>query len=233
MKAFGYLAAAAVASIVAMAPTAAHASASDDIEDAALAIIAGGTSPGNGGAFVTASYKRAFTYTNAQITWLFGSSSVSAAGWFDAIAAGTYFDEITDIADVAPGQIFVIDQVFDDPATTTVNETYSGHAAVVVGYPIDITPPSGFYQPYKTGTKQWALQIADSTSSVHGANPTYPDVRPALSKPGTGYIRLYSDATTGDLVAYTWSVTSTTNEDNYYTQSERPFSFGFTPVKPL
>jgi hypothetical protein len=237
MKAFGYLAAAAVASVLSMAPSLAHATASDDLKNAALALVTAGTNTGNGGSFNTKVFKNAFTYSNTQFSYLFGSSTLTAADWYDEITAGTYFTEKTNIADIAAGQFFAIDVVYDDPATPD-NEAYAGHSGVVLGAPVDITPPTEFYGPIVSGTRQYALSVADSTSSVHGVNASFPDSRNSTSpagvnKPGTAYIRLYTDAATGEILAYTWSVTNSNNLAGHYEQSERPFAFGYLAAKPL
>ncbi|MDC3959715.1 hypothetical protein [Polyangium jinanense] len=184
-----------------------------------------GTSTGNGGSFVTKAVKNALAWTSSQWLYCFDVSTLSAAQWYEQIvpvdgSAPTNFVEITNIADVDAGHIFAIN----------ATGSYAGHAAVIIGEPIDITPPAGFYTPYRTGQKQWALPIVDSTSTEHGQNTAYPDSRRVAgvftpSIVGTAYLRLYSDEATGEILSYGWSVTSTT-EANVFDQSERPFAIG-------
>lgn len=186
----------------------------------AEAVALSGTSTGNGGSFVTKAVKNALAWTSSQWLFCFEVSTLSASQWYENITTPTNFVEITNIADVEAGQIFAID----------ATGSYTGHAAVIIGDPIDITPPAGYYTPYRTGQKQWALPIADSTSTEHGQNASFPDSRrvggvftPNVA--GTAYMRLYSDATTGEILSYSWSVTAT-NEANVFDQSERPFAIG-------
>jgi len=190
------------------------------IDTEAEALVIAGTNTGNGGSFVTKAVKNALAWTSSKWLFCFEVSTLSAAQWYEDITTGTNFVEITNIADVAEGHIIAIG----------ATGSYSGHAAVIIGDPIDITPPSGFYTPYRTGQKQWALPIADSTGSEHGQNVSYPDSRRVggvftPNVPGTAYLRLYSDEATGEIVSYAWSVTSTT-EANVFDQSERPFAIG-------
>ncbi|MDI1450993.1 hypothetical protein [Polyangium sp. 6x1] len=184
----------------------------------AVALI--GSNTGNGGAFVTKAVKDALAWSSSQWLYCFDSSTLSAAQWYADITAGNNFVEITNIADVEAGHIIAIN----------ATGSYSGHAAVIVGDPIDITPPNAFYTPYRTAQKQWALPIVDSTGSEHGQNVSYPDSRRngAVFTPnigGSAYLRIYSDEATGEILSYGWSVTSTT-EANVYDQSERPFAIG-------
>src|SRR5262249_50088123 len=91
-------------------------------------------------------------------------------------------------------------------ATTS---TYSGHLAIVTA-PAKEIPTQ--LQPIYSGTKQWAVSIADSTQTAHGCNPSYPDSRwvgdctTGHMKPGAGKatIRLYTDSLTGILLGFTW-----------------------------
>ncbi|MDI1481056.1 hypothetical protein [Polyangium sp. y55x31] len=179
-----------------------------------------GVNTGNGGSFVTKAVKNALAWTSSQWLYCFEVSTLSAAQWYEDITTPHNFVEITNIADIEAGQIFAID----------ATGSYTGHAAVIVGEPIDITPPAGYYTPYRTGQKQWALPIADSTSTEHGQNAAFPDSRRTASGftgsvGGTAYLRLYSDEATGEILSYSWSVTST-NEANVFDQSERPFAIG-------
>ncbi|MDI3283319.1 hypothetical protein [Polyangium sp. 15x6] len=188
------------------------------ISSHAVALIP--TSTGNGGSFVTKAVKNALAWTSSKWLYCFGSSTLSASQWYEDITEGSNFVEITNIADVEAGHIIAIN----------ATESYTGHAAVVIGEPIDITPPAGFYTPYRTGQRQWALPIADSTGSEHGQNTAFPDSRRSASGftpniAGSAYLRLYTDEATGEILSYGWSVTATT-EANVYDQSERPFAIG-------
>lgn len=214
MNRLGFFGAAAVASVLCFSSAPALAAA--DVSGAALDLVVAGTNTGNGGAFVTKAIKDAYDLTDAECRYIWDSASLSSAKWYDEVVEGTYFVEITDIADVAAGQLLVIDAV--------ASPAYAGHTVVVTGAPIDITAE---YTPAITGTKQWALPIADSTGSEHGQNASYPDSRRVSGVftggvPGTAYMRIFSDADTGEILYYSWSVANT-SLGVVYDKSERPF----------
>ena len=224
MNKLGFAGAAALATAFCFSSASAHATGS--VADAAEALVTAGTNTGNGGSFVTKAVKDAFGLTDAAFKYYWTYSTLSAERWYTAVTTGDYFTEVSNIADVGADQILAINTVKD----ANGNVTYAGHAVVIIGDPIDITPPTGFYTPYITGTKQWALPIADSTGSEHGNNTAYPDSRRVsgvftANIPGTAYMRLYTDEVTGEILSYGWSVTAT-NEANVFDQSERPFAIG-------
>jgi len=226
MKRFGILAVAA-ASLFCLAPS--QADACPDVSAAATALVTNQTSAGIGASFVTTSIRNGFGWTDVETYYLWGYNSPPSWVFFDAITAGaTYnnvdnvFTQVTSIEDIAAGQIVAIDAVTG----------YSGHAMVVVDAATEIFPP---LKPLITGTKQYAVKIADATTSLHGTNASYPDSRAGTANlNGTGYIRLYADATTGSLsgYGYTWSPTSSTS--GYYDPTVRPIAIGaFTSCDPL
>jgi hypothetical protein len=131
----------------------------------------------------------------------------------------TYFRRVTSVTAIQRGDIMAIG----------ATDTYAGHTLIVTGPPTEISPQ---VMPIYSGTKQWALPIADSTNTAHGCNPAYPDTRwrgqciggYMVAGAGTGYIRLYTDALTGVALGYTWSVTSSSS--SYYAPSNRPYRIG-------
>lgn len=217
VKVSGCLAIAAAASIVTLHVSNADAACSD-ISDASLDIIADGLVISSGAPFATQSIMDAFPYTSADIRAMWGTGSPTSATYYAKIVAGSYFTQITTVASVQAGDLFVVN--------ATTSPAYSGHTVVVTGAPIPITALNPIY----AGTSQWALPIADSTTSTHGCNATWPDSRfsgtcasPLFTPgPGTAYMRVYSD-TAGTLIGHTWSVTS---GGTYYGQSSRPITFG-------
>ncbi|TKD00764.1 hypothetical protein [Polyangium fumosum] len=225
MNKLGLFGAAAVATALCFSSDA-RATGDGDVSGAALDLVVAGTNTGNGGSFVTKAVKDALGWSSSEWLYYFSYSTLSADRWYDAIVAGTNLVEVDNINDVDAGQILAID----------ATGSYGGHAVVIIGEPIDITPPSHFYTPYRTGQKQWALPIADSTGSEHGQNASFPDSRRVngvftANIPGTAFLRLYSDEATGEILSYSWSVTST-NEANVFDQSERPFAIGELTVSP-
>jgi len=224
MKRTAYLAVAAVASILSLASN--RAEACSDISNAALDIIADGTAAGYGASFFTDSVKAAFSYDSSYTNYMWGANYPSSASYFDHIVAGNYFSQVNNVGSIQAGDAFVVDQA----------GTYSGHTAIAIGAPVQVFPP---LNPIITGTKQWALPIADSTGSPHGCAGSYaskyPDSRCAAGTtgPGTGYLRIYADATTGAFTGHTWSVGSQTLT-NYYAVDVRPYVLGrVTPCPPL
>jgi len=198
-----------------------------DIADTALAIIDAGTAVSNGASFFTTVQKDAFGYTSTNIKTLWGYSSPGSSVYYDKIVAGTHFTQITNVLDLAAGDVLVID--------TTA--TYSGHTVMITDVPTELATA---LNPILSGTTQWALPIADATSSVHGCNPSYPDSRwpngctsgTFTGGAGTAYMRVYSDSSTNALLGHSWSVTS---GGTYYSPtSDRPYAVGrLTPCPPL
>ncbi|UQA59064.1 hypothetical protein [Polyangium aurulentum] len=226
MKRFGILAVAA-ASLFCLAPS--QADACPDVGQAAIDLVTNQTSAGLGASFVTTSIRNGFGWGDDEVYYLWGYNSPPSWVFFDAITAGaTYnnvgnvFTQVTSINDIAAGQIAAIDAV----------NGYGGHAMVIAGAPTEIFPP---LKPIITGTTQYAVKIADATSTLHGSNVSYPDSRTGTSNlNGTGYIRVYADTATGSLTGYgyTWSVTSSTS--GYYDPAVRPLAIGeFTACPPI
>ncbi|WP_437680769.1 hypothetical protein [Sorangium sp. So ce131] len=168
--------------------------------------------------------KNAFGYTSTDIAVLWGSTSPNSAAYYDQIVAGHHFTQITKATNIAAGDVLVID----------ANATYSGHTVIATGAPTQITA----LNPVFANTKQWALPIADSTTTVHGCSASFPDSRWSgnctagtfTAGPGTAYVRIYTN-TTDDLLGYSWSVTSGAT---YYSPTTRPYAVGrITPCPPI
>ncbi|WP_437677720.1 hypothetical protein [Sorangium sp. So ce131] len=218
-----FLMVSAAASLVALGS--APAEACGELADAALDIIAAGTSVTSGGPFLTLSQQNAWGYTSAQISSLWGSTSPSSVLYYDHVVASpaTHFTRVTNIAGIEAGDVFVIDEVRDAEG----NITYRGHTAIVTGAPTQLATA---LKPLFLGTKQYALPIADSTSSVHGCNADYPDSRWSgacdtgtfAPGPGTAYVRLYTNSA-GSLLGYSWAVAT---NSTYNAPSARPYAIG-------
>ncbi len=172
---------------------------------------------------------------NAQDFYhLWGHNSPTSAQLFDLVDTApvvgtpvqeddTYWRKVTSLGQVQANDVMVIDNY----------NGYAGHALVVRG-PAQLMTST--YSPVWAGTLQYALPIADSTGSAHGcgspqAQLTYPDTRCAtgLQGVGTGYIRIYVDLLTGNIIGHTWSV-APTSSSGYYPNSTssigRPIRFG-------
>ncbi|AUX41561.1 uncharacterized protein SOCE26_029820 [Sorangium cellulosum] len=226
-----FLMASAAASLVALGSAHANAQTCGDISDAALDIVPGGTFVGTGATFFTQAVKDAFGYTSTDIHFLWGSTSPNSAKYYDHVVAGTYFQQITNILDIAPGDVIVVD----------ATATYSGHTMIVreveawEGPVKEILPAMN---PVFASTRQWAVGIVDSTTSVHGCGSAYPDSRWSgnctagtfTAGPGTAFTRLYTDPA-GVIQGHSWSVTSGAT---YYSPTTRPLAVGrVTPCPPI
>jgi hypothetical protein len=241
MKRTAYLAVAAVTSILSLASNRAEACANSDISNAALSIIASGATTSVGAGFFSTSVQNAWSYTDDDVrslwapliesstnpgTYYYGA--VTSAVLYDDIVAGTYFTQINSRPSIQPGDVLVLDEYTD--ASGVFKDAAS---MIVVGTPTAIVPAKN---PVVLNTTQWAVQIADNTSSYHSCSGslalTYPDSRCGSTgaKPGTGYIRLYVDAN-GAPVGHTWSVTS---GGTYLSTSTRGIAIGrVTPCDPI
>ncbi|XXT23116.1 hypothetical protein WME94_16395 [Sorangium sp. So ce429] len=216
-----FLMVSAAASLVALGS--APAEACSDVADAALDIITAGTAVSNGAPFFTRAMRDQSGYTGTDIAVLWGSTSPNSHIYYDNIIAESYFTHVTNVADIAAGDLLAIDQVVNASGTVT----YSGHAAIITGAATQILPA---LSPVYASTKQYAVPIADATSTSHGCSVSYPDSRWSgvcnggtfAAGPGTAYMRLYTDLS-GNLLGYTWSVTSGAT---YYSPSTRPYAIG-------
>ncbi|WP_437692083.1 hypothetical protein [Sorangium sp. So ce176] len=201
----------------------APAEACSDVAEAALDLIEAETPVSNGAPFFTRAMRDQSGYTGTDIAVLWGSTSPNSHIYYDNIVAENYFERVTNVADIAAGDLLAIDQVVNSSGTVT----YSGHAAIITG-PATQLPTA--LSPIYASTKQYVLPIADATSSVHGCNVSYPDSRWSgactggtfTTGPGTASMRLYTDLS-GNLLGYTWSVTSGAA---YYSPSTRPYAIG-------
>ncbi|WP_438029150.1 hypothetical protein [Sorangium sp. So ce233] len=230
-----FLMVSAAASLVALGSAPAEAADADacvDLHDAALTLIGDNTPVASGAVFLTAVQKEAFGYTSTDIAVLWGSTSPNSSQYFDNFfAAQPHFEEITTIGDVDEGDVLILDATM----------TYSGHTAIVTG---PATLLASALNPIVADTQQWALPIADSTSSKHGCSASYPDSRcvGGVFTPGEGtaFMRIYTDMS-GVPVGHTWSV-SAASASNYFPISgtvpgagaARPFKIGrLAPCPPL
>jgi hypothetical protein len=180
--------------------------------------------------FFTLSLSHARSYTSDEISALWNSTSPTSAAYFTIIdssptlgslspAKETYFRKITTATAIQRGDILVIG----------ATDTYTGHMAMITGPLTEITPQ---VMPRYSGTKQWAVPIADSANVSHGCNAAYPDSRwrgpctGGFMDPGAGTatMRIYTDSLTGVLLGYTWSVTASSS--SYYSPSTRPYRVG-------
>lgn len=232
LKLSGCLAAAAVAaSLVAFSPSEAHAQTCGQIANSALDLIDANVWTGHGAPFFTAALRSAYELSSIDVASLWGSSNPSSPVYYDHILAQNHFTHITTLDDadgdliadnIEPGDLLSIDAVTG----------YNGHSVVILSAPERLP---GTMNPVIAGTRQWAVEIADSTSTGHGCSSVFPDSRGCgagfVAGPGTGYMRLYTDVATGALLGYTWGITSCST--CYYAPATRPYAIGrVTPCPP-
>jgi hypothetical protein len=223
------------ASIVALGS--APADACSLLSDGALDFIAAGTSSGTGAVFFTNIQKQEFwsdpdpvvddANDRANISYYWGSTSPSSEGYYTEFTkTPSLVSLVTSVSSIAAGDVLVIDKT----------ASYSGHTVIVTGPAVQLTTA---LNPVYATTTQWALPIADSTTAVHGCSTIYKDSRWTgtcsnfTAGPGTGYMRLYADASTGNPIGYSWSVTS--GATVYWTTGSgaRPFVIGRLNSCPL
>lgn len=183
--------------------------------------------------FFTLSLMKAQGYLERDIYGMWASTGPTSDKYFDLIDSSpalgspapepeTYFRRITTATAIARGDVIAV-------GATTTTPIYAGHTMVVTGPAQEIMPQ---VMPRYSGTKQYAVPIMDSTNTSHGCNTAYPDNRwigdcsTGRMDPGAGtaYIRVYTDALTGILLGYTWSVTASSS--SYYSPSTRPYRVG-------
>jgi hypothetical protein len=155
------------------------------------------------------------SYTTQTIKGFWGSTNPGSALFYDKIVAGVHFTNITNIANIASGDLISIKY------TST-----TGASMMVDVAPVAWSPATA---PLQTGTSQWIVGIIDSTTTPHGDTDSrwHADVDGAHDQGvGTGDMRLYTDAT-GAIVGYTWTLD---NGSVYYDQATRQLGVGrFVP----
>lgn len=236
-----FLMVSAAASLVALGP--APADACSLISDGALDFVANNVQTGSGATFLSEIQKEVFwsdpdpgmdamlDATNMLYYW--GSTSPTSEKYYDKFTDPSlpHVTLVSNVNDIAAGDVLVIDKTM----------TYGGHTVIITGPAV---PISGI-NPIRTGTSQWAVPIADSTSSVHGCSDVYPDSRwESITKSGstvtctgftsgvgTGFMRIYTDSSTGEPVGYTWSVTPA-SKTNYFPISDTAVGSGSDVAVP-
>lgn len=141
--------------------------------------------------------------------WL-GCASPIAATYHDAIEVEHGFMLVESIHAITVGDVIAI-RYLDAGCTNLTcggfkNCTSSGHVALVAAPPQLRAPTS----PIIPGTQQFAVDIIDSTSDIHGVSDTRYQADPGHVDDqgvGRGTMRLYVDSVDPDhpIVGYTWS----------------------------
>ena len=124
-----------------------------------------------------------------------GSSSPSSAVYYDAIEAENRFYRVDSAMDALPGDILAV--------------KYGGDGAAVQSY-VMVVSQIEFFTTTPAGLDRYILEIVDSTRTVHGMQDTRWQGDPStinghVQGVGAGLIFIDADATTGEVVAHTWS----------------------------
>ncbi|CAN5244723.1 hypothetical protein BH09SUM1_BH09SUM1_10320 [soil metagenome] len=141
--------------------------------------------------FLNEVLKHAYNIDDAALANWLGSRRPVARLYHDAIVEEKGFNQITHIKDIKPGDIAAIK--FPPGGTVT------GHVMIVNAKPTPRKPTA----PLLADSKQWNLEIIDSTSKPHIPD----DSRAGAEKHtglGHGVIRLYGDKD-GRIIGYSWS----------------------------
>jgi len=140
-----------------------------------------------------------YHFTPQQMRGWTGHERPLATTWYETIRAGNGFEIITQVQSIRPGDVLAVKFPPGDVDT--------GHIMIAAGIP----EPRPETAPVEPGTRQWELDIVDSSKSGHGKNDTrrLPDGAFAHGV-GEGTIRLYSN-TAGGIAGYSWSVLSGSN----------------------
>lgn len=144
--------------------------------------------------------------------WL-GCASPIAATYHDAIEVEDGFDLVESVHAIAAGDIIAI-RYFDAGCTAlscgvAKGCTVSGHVAVVAAAPHARVATA----PIVPGTQQFAVDVIDASSDIHGSSDTRHQADPGHVDDqgvGRGTMRLYVDAAdpAHPVVGYTWSTWS-------------------------
>ncbi len=155
--------------------------------------------------FVTLSLLKAFEFGRGDIDAWMGSKNPSSARYHDNILFQNNFYRIQRAPDVRRGDILAM-KYLDKASGGT------GHTMIAASVPVLRSST----EPIIDNTLQYELTVIDSTSSLHGR-----DTRTGTGSNGSdqdgaglGTMRLYADASTGQITGYTWSLSS---GSTYYT----------------
>jgi len=159
--------------------------------------------------YVTRSLMKAFEFTAEDLTAWMGSKGPSSARYHDNILAQNNFQRIQRASDVRRGDILA-SKYLDKTSGGT------GHTMIAAG---EAKKREVDTEPVVDGTAQYELLIIDSTKSPHSTGDTRKGTGANgedQDGAGLGTMRLYADAVSGQIVGYTWSLSS---GSTYYTAS--------------
>jgi hypothetical protein len=143
-------------------------------------------------------------------TWT-GRERPLATTWYDTIHAGNGFEVIGDIQAIKPGDIIAVHY--------PPGEGDTGHIMIAAG----VARERRASAPEEPDTRQWELDVVDSSKSGHGKNDTRWLADGTFARGvGEGTLRLYSNSD-GMIAGYAWSVLS---PSKFVPVSEHPLVVG-------
>lgn len=147
------------------------------------------------GSFVTRLLEHTYGWKEADIRRWLGAEGTDAVEWHDAIARSNGFQRLNTIVEISPGDILAIK--YSDGSKDT------GHVMVVNGEPKPMEPTA----PVETGTRQYRVEVIDSSATGHGPTDTRHCPEGGFTGGiGRGTIRLYANPD-GTIAGYAWSET--------------------------
>jgi hypothetical protein len=144
--------------------------------------------------FLNLLLEHTYHFTDQQMKGWTGHERPLATTWYQTISASKGFEIISQVPEIRPGDVLAV--------KFPPGENDTGHIMIAAGIP----QPRPESAPIEPGTRQWELDIVDSSKSGHGKNDTrrLPDGTFAHGV-GEGTIRLYSNSD-GTIAGYAWSV---------------------------
>ena len=146
--------------------------------------------------FVTLLLEHVYGYTPTQMLKWTGHRRPVAKVLHDVIEAEHGFKQIKLLNDMRPGDLIAI-KYLDDSKDT-------GHVMIVA----EVPRPHETTAPRVPQTKQWEVDVIDSSKSGHGKDDTRHKADKTFNTGvGRGTLRLYTTAN-GEIAGYSWSTSS-------------------------
>ncbi|MFN8671617.1 MAG: hypothetical protein U0457_05965 [Candidatus Sericytochromatia bacterium] len=154
-------------------------------------------------------FSQSYNYDKNFFLKYFGTERPRAENYYKAISEQKIFSKITNISEVSEGDIIAIKYPTSNKNT--------GHTMFITSKPIK----NKTSLPYVEDTDQYLVEIADSTSTLHGKDDfrLKKGIKQGLGK---GIFRIYTSFS-GNFLGYAWS---TDSKANFHNREERDFVIG-------
>lgn len=165
---------------------------------------------------IEALLNHSYGFTNEEIAQWFNREHPRSENFYDAIITNKGFQRITNLHDIMLGDIIVLK--YPKGAYFERGDS-TGHVMVVDSEPYTWEPTP----PLIDNTRQWVVNVIDSSKTGHGKNDTRYLKRDKYEQGlGKGIFRIYTDES-NRIVGYAWS---TSKKSDYYPRSERGIAVG-------